>query len=103
MPLFSSKFSPKKTPLRKAPISLSNTDLSPQRLEKELGPEVGPIRICLGDMQAVFENGVWIPGENINFLFYKKKTFQTLRLKVSFYQFNNKSTNYRIGRDRRYV
>lgn len=66
MPLFSSKFSPKKTPLRKAPISLSNTDLSPQRLEKELGPEVGPIRICLGDMQAVFENGVWIPVNGSN-------------------------------------
>lgn len=72
MPLFSSKFSPKKTPPRKAPVSLSNTNLSPKRLEKELGPEVGPIRICLGEMQAVFENGVWIPGKNATNSYSKK-------------------------------
>ena len=63
MPLFSNKFSPKKTPIRKASVSLANKDLSPQRLERELGPEIGPIRICLGEQQAVFENGIWIPGK----------------------------------------
>ena len=63
MPLFSSKFSPKKTPTRKASVSLANKDLSPKRLEKELGPDIGQIRISLGEQQAVFENGMWIPGK----------------------------------------
>ncbi|XP_033211849.1 protein chibby homolog 1 [Belonocnema kinseyi] len=61
MPLFSSKFSPKKTPIRKASVSLANKDLSPKRLEKELGPDIGEIRICLGEQQAVFDHGMWIP------------------------------------------
>ncbi|KAJ8679287.1 hypothetical protein QAD02_015074 [Eretmocerus hayati] len=54
-------FSPKKTPIRKAPVSLAAKDLSPKRIEKELGPNVGEIRICLGDQQAVFDGGLWVP------------------------------------------
>ncbi|KAK0168461.1 hypothetical protein PV327_002258 [Microctonus hyperodae] len=61
MPLFTNKFSPKKTPLRKASISLANKDLSPKRIERELGPDVGPIRLRLGDQEATFDNGIWIP------------------------------------------
>ncbi|XP_035721143.1 protein chibby homolog 1-like [Vespa mandarinia] len=61
MPLFSNKFSPKKTPTRKAPTFLMNKDLSPKRIEKELGPDIGSIRIRLGDQETVFENGSWIP------------------------------------------
>ncbi|XP_053988919.1 protein chibby homolog 1 [Hylaeus volcanicus] len=61
MPLFSNKFSPKKTPTRKAGVFLANKDLSPKRIEKELGPNVGPIRLKLGDQEAVFESGLWIP------------------------------------------
>ncbi|XP_029663968.1 protein chibby homolog 1 [Formica exsecta] len=61
MPLFSNKFSPKKTPTRKASVFLANKNLSPKRIEKELGPEVGPIRLRLGDQEAVFEAGLWIP------------------------------------------
>lgn len=61
MPLFSNKFSPKKTPTRKAFVSLVNKDLSPKRIEKELGPDVGPIRLRLGDQEAVFDSGQWIP------------------------------------------
>lgn len=61
MPLFSNKFSPKKTPTRKALTFLINKDLSPKRIEKELGADVGPIRICLGDLEAAFEGGLWIP------------------------------------------
>ncbi|XP_014472634.1 PREDICTED: protein chibby homolog 1 [Dinoponera quadriceps] len=61
MPLFSNKFSPKKTPTRKASVFLANKNLSPKRIEKELGAEVGPIRIHLGDQEAVFESGIWIP------------------------------------------
>lgn len=61
MPFFTNKFSPKKTPLRKAGAFLANRDLSPKRVEKELGPDVGPIRLRLGDQEAVFEAGLWIP------------------------------------------
>ncbi|KAK0085833.1 hypothetical protein PV325_004360 [Microctonus aethiopoides] len=61
MPLFTNKFSPKKTPLRKASISLANKDLSPKRIERELGPDVGPIRLRLGDQEATFDSGIWIP------------------------------------------
>ncbi|XP_012287252.1 protein chibby homolog 1 isoform X2 [Orussus abietinus] len=61
MPLFSNKFSPKKTPTRKVSISLVNSNSSPQRIEKELGSQVGPVRICLGNQKAVFEDGQWIP------------------------------------------
>ncbi|XP_024873396.1 protein chibby homolog 1 isoform X1 [Temnothorax curvispinosus] len=61
MPLFFNKFSPKKTPTRKASVFLANKNLSPKRIEKELGPEVGPIRLHLGDQEAVFEAGLWIP------------------------------------------
>lgn len=63
MPLFSNKFSPKKTPTRKAATSLARKDLSPKRIEKELGPEVGPIKLRLGDQETVFKEGAWIPGE----------------------------------------
>ncbi|KYN28288.1 Protein chibby like protein 1 [Trachymyrmex cornetzi] len=55
MPLFFNKFSPKKTPTRKASVFLANKNLSPKRIEKELGPEVGPIRLRLGDQEAIFE------------------------------------------------
>ncbi|XP_043252465.1 protein chibby homolog 1 [Colletes gigas] len=61
MPLFSNKFSPKKTPTRKVGVFLINKDLSPKRIEKELGPNVGPIRLKLGDHETVFESGLWIP------------------------------------------
>lgn len=56
-------FSPKKTPTRKVSSSLASKDLSPRRIEKELGPNIGEIRICLGDQQAVFDGGIWIPGK----------------------------------------
>jgi hypothetical protein len=58
-------FSPKKTPIRKASVSLTTKDLSPKVIEKELGPNIGEIRICLGDQQAVFDGGLWVPGKVI--------------------------------------
>lgn len=61
MPLFANKFSPKKTPQRKVSISLATKDLSPKRIEKELGPDIGQIRLRLGDQQATFDGGTWIP------------------------------------------
>lgn len=70
MPLFSNKFSPKKTPTRKVSTFLINKDLSPKRIEKELGPDIGSIRIRLGDQEAVFENGLWIPGTETKLFYY---------------------------------
>ncbi|XP_066595169.1 protein chibby homolog 1 [Prorops nasuta] len=61
MQFFTNKFSPKKTPTRKASVFLANKDLSPKRIEKELGLEIGPIRLRLGDQESVFEAGLWIP------------------------------------------
>lgn len=66
MPLFSNKFSPKKTPTRRAFVSLVNKDLSPKRIEKELGPDVGTIRLRLGEQEAVFDGGQWIPGTYVH-------------------------------------
>lgn len=62
-PFLSNKFSPKKTPIRKASVSLANKDLSPKRIERELGPDIGSIRIRLGDQEATFDEGTWIPGK----------------------------------------
>ncbi|XP_015122757.1 protein chibby homolog 1 [Diachasma alloeum] len=61
MPFFTNKFSPKKTPIRKASVSLANKDLSPKRIERELGPDIGAIRIRLGEQEATFDGGNWIP------------------------------------------
>ncbi|XP_011306984.1 protein chibby homolog 1 [Fopius arisanus] len=61
MPFFTNKFSPKKTPIRKASISLANKDLSPKRIERELGSDIGSIRIRLGEQEATFDGGNWIP------------------------------------------
>lgn len=35
--------------------------MSPKRIEKELGPDIGQIRLRLGDQQATFDGGTWIP------------------------------------------
>lgn len=52
-----------------------NKDLSPKRIEKELGPDIGSIRIRLGDQEAVFENGLWIPGTQTELFYYYFYTF----------------------------
>lgn len=44
-------------------VFLANKDFSPKRIEKELGPNIGPIRLKLGDQETVFESGSWIPGK----------------------------------------
>lgn len=77
MPLFFNKFSPKKTPTRKASVFLANKNLSPKRIEKELGPEVGPIRLRLGDQETVFEAGLWIPGGTNIFTYRDAKSLHS--------------------------
>lgn len=42
-------------------VFLANKNFSPKRIEKELGPNIGPIRLKLGDQETVFESGSWIP------------------------------------------
>ena len=56
-------FSTKKTPARKIANSLANKDLSPKRIEKELGSNIGEIKINLGEQQAIFDQGIWKPGK----------------------------------------
>ena len=58
MPLFPNKFSPKKIPSRKPdPNSGRVIDSSPQ----DISANIAPIKLQLGDQEAVFENGQWIP------------------------------------------
>ncbi|XP_067670838.1 protein chibby homolog 1-like isoform X1 [Haliotis asinina] len=60
MPLFGNKFSPKKTPPRRAQ-SLSNLHLDATQSRAEFGLDYGPIKVNLGGSEVAFENGVWIP------------------------------------------
>jgi len=64
MPLFpfADKFSPKKTPPRRAQ-SLSNLHLDAEKSREEFGPDVGPVKLRLGGQEVAFENGMWVQGE----------------------------------------
>lgn len=88
MPLFSNKFSPKKTPTRRAGVFLANKDLSPKRIEKELGPNVGPIRLKLGEQEAIFDAGLWIPGKILQCSF-SVRALSFVRLCVPLVSFQN--------------
>lgn len=59
--LFGNKFSPKKTPPRRA-HSLSNLQLDATQTKEEFGPDVGPVKLRLGGQEVSFENGMWVPG-----------------------------------------
>lgn len=60
MPLFGSKFNPKKTPPRKSG-SLSNLSLDATRRQQEFGIDYGKITMKLGDAEMAFEDGNWVP------------------------------------------
>ncbi|KAG8221887.1 hypothetical protein J437_LFUL006705 [Ladona fulva] len=60
MPLFFNKFNPKKTPPRKAPLSAVHSGLSAKRAQEELGADIGEIKLKLGDIESVFEDGDWV-------------------------------------------
>ncbi len=62
MPLFGNKFSPKKGVPRKSP-SLSNLNLDASERQVEFGLDYGPIKLKLGSNEMIFDNGMWIPGE----------------------------------------
>ncbi|XP_076075064.1 protein chibby homolog 1-like isoform X1 [Mytilus galloprovincialis] len=57
--LFGNKFSPKKTPPRRAQ-SLSNISLDADQAREEFGPNIGPVKLRLGGNEVQFENGMWI-------------------------------------------
>lgn len=60
--LFGNKFSPKKTPPRRA-HSLSNLHLDASQSREEFGPDVGPVKLKLGGSEIQFENGMWVAGK----------------------------------------
>ncbi|GAB1607977.1 protein chibby homolog 1-like [Argonauta hians] len=60
MPLFGSKFSPKKIPNRRS-RSLSNLSLDSNQAKEEFGIECGPARLNLGGSEMTFEDGHWVP------------------------------------------
>jgi len=65
MPLFSSKYFPKKPSPRKTQLSVIVKELGPEKASQEVGLETGPIKLKLGDQESVFDNGEWVPGNNM--------------------------------------
>uniref|UniRef100_A0A0B6ZNN5 Protein chibby homolog 1 n=1 Tax=Arion vulgaris TaxID=1028688 RepID=A0A0B6ZNN5_9EUPU len=57
--LFGNKFSPKKTPPRRAQ-SLSNLHLDATESKAEFGIDYGALKVSLGGNEVAFENGLWI-------------------------------------------
>ena len=57
MPLFGSKFSPKKAPVRKNSGNIATEELE----DLVLGQR--SIQLRLGNQELVFDNGDWIPGK----------------------------------------
>lgn len=58
MPFFSSKFSPKKNPIRKQNIQKrTNVKID------DLFDESGHVKLKLGNVDCTFNNGEWIPGK----------------------------------------
>lgn len=58
---FANKFSPKKTPPRRAQ-SLSNLNLDATTSKTEFGLEMGPVKLKLGESEVAFEDGMWVQG-----------------------------------------
>ncbi|KAL3273481.1 hypothetical protein HHI36_014922 [Cryptolaemus montrouzieri] len=75
MPLFGNKFSPKKTPLRKGGLQLSNEN----KLE-ELVLDNRNVLLQLGHHTLKFQNGEWIPESGADASIYK--TNQKLKKQV---------------------
>lgn len=60
MPLFGSKFSPKKPPSRKSSASTAATG---ENLDEKMVTEDRAVRLKLGEQETIFKDGEWIPGE----------------------------------------
>jgi len=61
---FQVKF-PKKPSPRKTELSLTDKVLGPEKASRELGFDIRPIKLKLGDQESVFNNGEWVPGNNM--------------------------------------
>ena len=62
MPLFGNKFTPKKTPARRAQ-SLSNLNLDADQSRQEFGVDgYTGVKLNLGGQEVAFENGMWVTG-----------------------------------------
>jgi hypothetical protein len=75
MPLFSNKFFPKKPTPRKAELSTINKELAPEKALQDLGLEIGPIKLKLGDQESLFDNGEWVPGNRNSMNIYCTITY----------------------------
>jgi hypothetical protein len=51
MPLFSSKFFPKKPSLSKTELSVTDKELGPEKASQEVGLEIAWIKLKLGDQE----------------------------------------------------
>lgn len=76
--LFGNKFSPKKTPPRRA-HSLSNLHLDASQSREEFGPDVGPVKLKLGGSEIQFENGMWVAGKKKKWKFWNHKYFHNFK------------------------
>jgi hypothetical protein len=65
MPLFSSKFFPKKPSPRKTGLPVTDKELGPEKASQKVGLEIAWIKLKLGDQESVFDNGEWVPGNNM--------------------------------------
>ncbi|KAG5887196.1 hypothetical protein JTB14_016681 [Gonioctena quinquepunctata] len=74
MPIFGSKFSPKKTPQRRKHVDLSKESLV------DLFSDQKTVQLKLGEQELLFERGDWIPQTGQNGNTYKSK--QKLKNKV---------------------
>ena len=60
--LFGNKFTPKKTPPRRAQ-SLSNLNLDADQSRQEFGVDgYSGVKLNLGGQEVAFENGMWVTG-----------------------------------------
>ncbi|XP_050298354.1 protein chibby homolog 1-like [Anthonomus grandis grandis] len=82
MPLFGSKFSPKKTPHRKSSVNV-NSD----KLLEDLVGDQRLVKINLNGQELIFENGEWIPSSGKNSSTHKLN--QKLRKKLAELQEEN--------------
>lgn len=58
MPFFSSKFSPKKNPIRK-----QNAQKQADVKLDDLIDDGGTVKLKLGNVECIFNDGEWIPGK----------------------------------------
>lgn len=93
MPLFGSKFNPKKTPPRKSG-SLSNLSLDATQRQQEFGVDYGKITMKLGDAEMAFQDGHWVPTKDA--LVASAKELQSWRTKAERLTEENRALNLKL-------